>query len=151
MNFTTAEYMYYHSLNTGEEAGQNTVNSMRFIFLTDTQNGAGACPFPNNCPFTWGIRAQSNACLLGPTRVHNQNGISISSAIFSQMTVEFPYTLQWDAPSPSKLPLPMGDLDSDLIHGSLGTPESNCCTLSTNTVCKKRREMSQYSDKSSDK
>jgi len=30
-------------------------------------------------------------------RAHNPNGISISSAIFAQMTVECTYTLQWDA------------------------------------------------------
>jgi len=49
----------------------------------------------------------SNTCFLGPTRVHNQNGISISSAIFAQMTTQCPYTLQWATPSPSKLPLPI--------------------------------------------
>ena len=40
-----------------------------------------------------------------------KNGISIDSAVFAQMTAEYPYTLQWDAPFPSKLPLPKGDLD----------------------------------------
>ena len=38
--------------------------------------------------------------------------------------------LQWGTPSPSKLPLPMGDLDSHLIHGSLGPPESPAQTAS---------------------
>jgi len=33
--------------------------------------------------------------------------------------------LQWDAPSPSELPLPMGDLyGPHLIYGSRGPPES---------------------------
>jgi len=112
---------------------------------------------PNNCPFPQGIWAPYNTCFLGPTRVHNPNGTSISSAvfaqltsvssgmsghallpqncpfpwencnvssmwflgftrlsisigstIFAQMTAECPYTLQWAALSPSKLPLPMG-------------------------------------------
>jgi len=31
---------------------------------------------------------------------HNPNGISISSAVFAQMTAECLYTLHWDAPSP---------------------------------------------------
>ena len=45
---------------------------------------------------------------LGPIRTHNPNGILIGSAIFAQMTVGCPYTLQWDAPFLQKLPLPMG-------------------------------------------
>ena len=40
----------------------------------------------NNCPFAWGIWAQSNACFLGPTQVHNPNSISISSAVFAWLT-----------------------------------------------------------------
>jgi len=28
-------------------------------------------------------------------RVHDQNGISIGSAVFAPMTAECPYTLQW--------------------------------------------------------
>jgi len=43
--------------------------------------------------------------------VHNPNGISIGSAVFEQITAECRYTLQRAAPSPLKLPLPMGDLD----------------------------------------
>jgi len=38
--------------------------------------------------------------------------------------------LQWDVLSPSKLPLPMGDLDPHLMHGSLGSPESSTQTAS---------------------
>ena len=52
------------------------------------------------------------------------NGKSIGSAVFAQFTAESPYTLQWDALPPSKLPSPMGDLHPHLIHGSLGPPES---------------------------
>jgi len=66
-------------------------------------------------------------------RTHNPNGTSISSAVFAQMTVECPYTLQWDAPSPpQKIALPTGDLDSGphLIHGSLFPPESSTKTAS---------------------
>jgi len=67
-----------------------------------------ACPFSlENCPFAWGILSPSNTCFIGPTRVHNPNGILISSAVFAQLTVECPYTLQWAVPSPSKLPLCM--------------------------------------------
>ena len=44
-------------------------------------------PFtPQNCPFPWGIWTPSNTWFLGPTRVHNPNGISISSALFTGLT-----------------------------------------------------------------
>jgi len=38
------------------------------------------------------------------------------------LTTECPYTLQWAAPPPSKLPLPMGNLYPHLRHGSLVHP-----------------------------
>jgi len=37
-------------------------------------------------PSHGGIWTPSNTCFLGPTRVHNPNGISISSAIFAGLT-----------------------------------------------------------------
>ena len=51
-------------------------------------------------------------------------GISVGSAVFAEMTANCPYTLQWDVPSPSKLPLPMGGC------GSLDPPESSTQTAS---------------------
>jgi len=41
------------------------------------------------------------------------------------MTAECPYTLQWDAPFPSKLPLPMGGSGPPSNNASLGPPESS--------------------------
>jgi len=39
------------------------------------------------------------------------------------MTVQRPYTLQWDAHSPPKIcPFPWGDLDPHLIHGCRAYP-----------------------------
>jgi len=66
----------------------------------------------------------SNTCFLGTTRVHNPNGVSIGSAVFAQIAVEVPYSLQWTAPFPSKLPLRMRESESHLIRGSLSPPES---------------------------
>ena len=57
--------------------------------------------------------------LCGPTQIHTLNGISTGSAVFAQLMVECPYTLQWDAPFPSKLPVRMED-----IH-----PPANTCFL----------------------
>jgi len=59
-------------------------------------------------PSHYGIWTPSNTWFIGPIRAHNPNGISIGSAVFAQLTTEFPYTSQWAAPMPSKLPLPMG-------------------------------------------
>jgi len=73
---------------------------------------------------------RSNTWFLRPIGAHSPNGISISSAVFAQMTAECPYTLQCDVPSPSKLPLPMGDLGPHLILVSLGPPESSTQTAS---------------------
>jgi len=68
---------------------------------------------------------QSNTWFLGPIRAHNPNGISIGSAVFAQLTTECPYSLQWDSPIPPKIaPSYWGDLDTHLIHGSLGSTES---------------------------
>ena len=44
---------------------------------------------------------------LEPIRAHNPNSISIGSAIFAHMTIECPYTLQWDVPFlPQNCPSP---------------------------------------------
>jgi len=43
-----------------------------------------------------------NAWFLEPTRAHIPNDISISSAVFAQLTAECAYTLRWTAPSPLK-------------------------------------------------
>jgi len=71
-----------------------------------------------------------NTCFLGPTRVHNRNGISICSAFLLpflhsswlrlRQTVHILYN--WTSPL-QKLPLPMGDLDPHLKHCSLGPPD----------------------------
>jgi len=47
-----------------------------------------------------------------------QNGISICSAIFAQLTVECPITLQWAATFPPKLPIPLGHRVLHLTHGT---------------------------------
>jgi len=60
---------------------------------------------------------------LGPTRVLNPNGSSIGSAVFAQLTADCPHTLQWATRPPSKFPFSRGDLNTHLIHGSLGPPE----------------------------
>jgi len=99
----------------------------RRVFLNFTMGA----PFPQNCPFPWGIWTACKTRFLGPIRAHNANSISISRAVFPQTTVECPYTLQWDAHSPPKIcPFPWGDLNSHLILGPLGPPKSSTQTAS---------------------
>jgi len=66
------------------------------------------------------LYSPSNTWFLGPTWILKPNGICIGSAVFAQLTGECPYTLQWAAPSPSKLPLPIGRSGPHLTHDSLG-------------------------------
>jgi len=44
-----------------------------------------------------------STCFLGPTRVHDKNGVSIGSAVFAQVTAQSRNTLQQAAPSPLKI------------------------------------------------
>ena len=87
-------------------------------------------PFPYNCPFSLGIWTVSNSWFLGPVRVHNPNGITISLAVFAQVTTDRPYTLQCAALPPQNCLFPSRDLDSNLMHGSLGPHESLTQTAS---------------------
>jgi len=68
------------------------------------------------------VCTQSNTCFFGPTQVQIPNGISISSAVFAQLMAGSHYTLQQAALPPSKLPLPMGDMNPHLIYDSLDPP-----------------------------
>jgi len=82
-------------------------------------------PFPQKCPFPWWIWTPSNLWLVGPIQAHNLNGISIGSAVFAQMTIECPYTLQWDAPSLPKIAP---------SHGGSGAPSNTWFTGSTRVL-----------------
>ena len=71
----------------------------------------------------------SDTCLLGPTRVHTPNSISIGSAV-----QPFLHSLRQSAPilyngpplSPLKLLICMADPDSHLIHGSFAHESPQC-------------------------
>jgi len=62
---------------------------------------ANAFEWPDNpqkiAPSPWGSEPPSNIWYLGPTRVFTQNSISIGSAVFAQLMVECPITLQCTA------------------------------------------------------
>jgi len=61
--------------------------------------------------------------LEGKVLVNIPDGISIGSAVFAQLTSERRQTCQ-GMPFPSKLRLPMGDVDPHLTRGSLGPADS---------------------------
>jgi len=87
---------------------------------------------PQNYPFPRGSVLPSNSSSLGPPDSTSQNGISIGSAVFAQLTTESPYTLQWTSLSP-KIALfhgGSGPTISHLIHDSLGPSESITQTAS---------------------
>jgi len=62
-------------------------------------------PFPQNCPFSWGIWSACNSWFLGPVQAHNLNSTMVDSAVFIQVTTDCPCpcTIQW-APLSPKLP-----------------------------------------------
>jgi len=83
-------------------------------------------PVHQNCPFPWGIWNSHVTRCFRPMRVHNPNGTSIASVVFSQMTAACLYfTIIMVCPFPQlKFPLPMLASGSHIIRGSLGPPES---------------------------
>jgi len=72
-------------------------------------------PSPKIAPFHGSIWTPSNSWFLGPVCAHNLNGITIGSAVFTQVTAECPYTLQQNASFPLKI---------SLSHGGIWTPSN---------------------------
>jgi len=75
-------------------------------------------------PSHGGSEPPSNTLFLGLTRILNLNGISTSSAIFTQLMTKRSYTLKWAALPPQNCPLLIGRSEPHLICGSLGLPDS---------------------------
>jgi len=65
-------------------------------------------PFSPKLPLRMGDLDRHLTLFFGPIQAITQTASGWVEPFFSQMTAECPYTLQWDAPSPSKLPIPMG-------------------------------------------
>jgi len=76
-----------------------------------------------------GIWNPSNTCFLGPTLVHNPNGISIGLAVFAQDRADYPI-LYNRRPFLPKLPLPIRGSGTQSNNGSLGPPKSLTHTAS---------------------
>ena len=80
--------------------------------------------FPKNCPFTWGdLDSHLIRVSLGSPRSTSQTE-SRSIQPFCTAHGRASYTLERAVPSPvKKCSCSWGDLDSHLIHGSLGLPD----------------------------
>ena len=89
---------------------------------------------PENCPSPWGFAPTSDTWFRAPTRVFVQNGMSIGSAAFAQLTVKCPITIQWAATFPLKLPVPIGGSDASSNTWYVGPPESLTQTASHYTA-----------------
>jgi len=86
-----------------------SIGSAVFEQLTAVLSGMpGHALSPKNCPFAWGTWTPSNTYFLGPIRVHNPNGISISLAVHAQLMADSPYTLQWASLPSKNCPFPRG-------------------------------------------
>jgi len=66
--------------------------------------------------------------ILGPIRAHNPNGVSIGS-VFTQLTAQGAYSLQWAALPPQNCPFPWG-IWTSYNTWFLGPPESSTQTAS---------------------
>jgi len=85
-------------------------------------------PFPNNCPFPWGIWTPSNTWFLGSIWAHNPKGISIGSAVRARpQSVPILYN---GMPFPSQNCLSGGGSGPSSNTLSLGPPESSTRTAS---------------------
>ena len=101
-------HLIHVSLGPAESKSQAASRSVQPFLHSSRQRLAmlynGLPVFPLNIALSHGgYWPPSNTWFLGPVRAYNQNGISIGSAVFAQLTAECPYTLQWAAPSPSQL------------------------------------------------
>ena len=81
-------------------------------------------PFPLKLSLLMGrSEPQSNSWFLGPVRVHNQNTITIGSAVLHRWPLSIPTT---GCPfSPQNCPFPWAIWTPNLIHGFLGPSKSS--------------------------
>jgi len=90
-----------------------------------------SAPSPTIAPFRGGSGPISNTWFLGPIGAHKPNRMLIGSAVFAKLTRRMSLHFTMGRPfSPSKLPLPMGDMNTYLIHGPFGPPKSLTKTAS---------------------
>jgi len=81
--------------------------------------------FPQIAPSHEGSVPPSNMWFLGSTRLGIPNGILISSAALHSSQQKVPILYNETPLPPQNCPFPWGNLDSHLIHGSLGPLKSS--------------------------
>jgi len=73
-------HLIYGSLSPSEPTTKMVSRSVQLFLQSSWQNVIGRAQHVlshKSFPFTWGIWTPFNTCFLGPTRVHNPNGISV--------------------------------------------------------------------------
>jgi len=119
--FTTYEY---RSLRSVDPFLHSSCQSVPIYFIISS-------PFPHQIAHSNnGIYTPSNTWFPGQTRVQNQNGISIGSTVFAQLTAEYICSYFTTDSRFQNCPFSWGDLDPSVIHGSLGPPEPTTQTVS---------------------
>jgi len=78
---------------------------------------------PLKMPLPFEVSTSSNTRFIGPTEFFIPNGISIGSAVFAQLMVGWPFTLQCTPLFPQNCPS-LGGSNPHQTHGSLGPPHS---------------------------
>jgi len=123
-----------------------SLSSATFTQLTAECHRENWCHLTNTSELvhmgaTWRIRM--NFCFLWPILVHNPNGKSIGSAVFTQLTAESSYTSQWEplsakiAPSHGKIWTPSNTwfLGPIRVHNPNGMSISSAVFAQTTTEC----------------
>jgi len=100
---------------------------------------------PKITPSHWGSGPLSNRWFLGPIQAHKPNGISVGSAVFTQVPAECHYTLQWAPLSPKITPSHWGS-GPHLTDDSLGPskPINQTASPSVQLFCTDNRRVSLY-------
>jgi len=92
-------------------------------------------PFAKIAPSHRGSGPPSYSWFLRPFQDHSPKGMTIGSAVFTQVTPQNVPILYNGTPlSPSKLLLPIGGSGTHVIHGSLDPPESSTQTASRSVL-----------------
>jgi len=81
------------------------------------------------------INSTHKSDILPGKRVIDVQIVKIGPTVFAQLVAEHAYILQWPPFPPSKLPIPMVDLDLHLIDSSLGHPSPQSIRHLDRFVC----------------
>jgi len=100
----------------------NSITISSAVFLQSSRQTV-THPSLKNCPFPGGPGPPLIHGSLGPLKSSTQKSSQSVQQFLHRWLQRVPILYNGPPLPSSKLPLPMGDLDADIIHGSLGRPE----------------------------